>query len=132
MAFNLFKSFGKNKQFVSNKRYEENLQNQFLFNVETLEQLYKHGVSSEKEQKVEFFFYTDTLEKAQNLTNDLLNKGYEVQHGQSAGGNKLFVITGWTVKMQMDKQTLSEWSKHMCNVGYAHDCDFDGWGTYIE
>ena len=42
---------------------------------------------------------------------------------------KIFVITGWTSPIKMDENTVLNWTKDMCEVGYKYDCDFDGWGT---
>jgi len=117
------------KRFVSEKAFEKNVEQQMSWTPQTLEQLRKYGASPEKELKLEFFFYTNTADKAAALAGDLLKRGYEVKHGPSASDPKIQVITGWTTRMPMSDGAVLDWTKDMCTVGYAHDCDFDGWGT---
>ncbi len=97
-----------------------------------MDQLRKVGVTPDKELKLEFFFYTDTVDKAQILAAEIQKLKYSVQHDRSAGDSNLFVVTGWTIKMKMTDSIVAEWAKQMCELGYKFDCDFDGWGTSIE
>ena len=101
-------------------------------NGKTLEALRKYNVTEDKEKKVEYFFYTNTIQKAEAFSKELITQGYSVQHGQAAGEKRLFVITGWTTDMKMSLQVLSEWTKQMCELGHKFDCDFDGWGTNVD
>ena len=39
------------------------------------------------------------------------------------------MITGSTIKMNMNKDVILKWTKQMCETGYKFDRDFDGWGT---
>jgi hypothetical protein len=29
----------------------------------------------------------------------------------------------------MDEATVVQWTQEMCEAGFLHDCEFDGWGT---
>jgi hypothetical protein len=31
--------------------------------------------------------------------------------------------------MLMSNAVVSAWTREMCEIGFAHDCEFDGWGT---
>jgi regulator of RNase E activity RraB len=96
---------------------------------QVLDQLYKLNITEEKELKLEYFFYTNTLDKAEKFAKEIEKLNYSVEHGVSAGDKKLFIITGWTSKMKMSEDVVSNWTKQMCEIGYEFDCEFDGWGT---
>lgn len=122
----------KAKPFVSESAYNSNKSTQTQLTPQTLGQLRKLNVDEERALKLEFFFYTDTAEKAQALTTDLSNLGYETSNSLSASNSKEYVITGWTTKILMTDSCVGEWVNQMCELGYKHDCEFDGWGTTPE
>lgn len=95
----------------------------------TLDHLRSFGVPDETELRMEFFFYSKTMIKAEELASELRLLNYDVETGKSAGANNLFLITGWTIKMKMDNETVVHWAEEMCELGYEFDCKFDGWGT---
>ncbi len=120
------------KRFVSQKAFEENLAKQMAMTPQTLQQLRTYNVTEEKRRKLEYFFYTDTVEKADALAAALKNKNYEVEHRPSASDAKVHVVTGWTAEITMSDNAVLNWTKEMCALGFTHDCDFDGWGTNAE
>nr|WP_322623210.1 ribonuclease E inhibitor RraB [uncultured Flavobacterium sp.] len=122
----------KNKPFVSEVAYNSNKSMQAQLSPQTLGQLRKLNVGTESELKLEFFFYTNATEKAGKLATALTSLGYEVNHGASASNNKEYVITGWTTKIHMTDSSVGEWVNQMCDLGFKHDCEFDGWGTTPE
>jgi len=117
------------KKFVTQESFEKNLSSQLAMSPQTVAQLRNLNVTPEKELKLEFFFYTNTPEKAAALASDLTNKKYKVEHGPSASNKKIQVITGWTEKIGMSDANVAAWTKEMCELGFKHDCEFDGWGT---
>lgn len=96
---------------------------------QTLDHLRKISVDFDKELRLEYFFYTNTLEKAEHLVDEIRKLDYQVKHDVAAGDKNLFVVSGWTSKMKMDNEVVKQWTKQMCELGYQYDCDFDGWGT---
>ena len=82
-----------------------------------------------KKAKLEFFFYTNTSEKAAQLAEELKVLSYDVDFGESQGDQNLLIITGWTTKIKMDEQTILKWTADMTKLGYKYDAEFDGWGT---
>lgn len=120
------------RQFVSETTFISNRDKQMQMTPKTLAQLRKLNVPAEKELKLEYFFYTNTGDKAQQLAIEIGKLNYTVQHGVSAGDNKLFIVTGWTTKMKMADEVVKQWTKQMCELGYTFDCEFDGWGTEPE
>ena len=127
--FNFFKTKCNNGKFVSEKAFSENCENQILMTPQTLSQLRELNVTEDKELKLEFFFYTNTADKAEQLALEIQKLNYSVQHGISAGDKNLYIITGWTDKMKMSNEVVKQWAKQMCELGYKFDCEFDGWGT---
>ncbi len=117
------------KQFVSETAFNSNRDNQMQMTPQTLHQLRNLNVEDDKELKLEYFFYTNTAEKAVQFAAEIGKLNYSVHHGVSAGDKKLFIITGWTNKMKMSDEVVKLWTKQMCELGYKFDCEFDGWGT---
>lgn len=97
-----------------------------------LMQLRQHSISEAAQLSLEYFFYTNTDEKAKALAEELISLGYSAEYGPSAKDKSVFVITGWTTKIQLSQQVVEEWQNQMCDLGYKHDCEFDGWGTDIS
>lgn len=118
-----------NGQFVSKKAFRSNLEMQIQMTPQTLTQLRELNITADKELKLEFFFYTNTADKAEQLATEIGKLDYTVQHGVSAGDKKLFFVTGWTTKMKMADEVVEQWTRQMCEIGYKFDCEFDGWGT---
>jgi hypothetical protein len=96
---------------------------------QTLAHLRQYNVTPEQALKLEFFFYTNTARKASALAKALKELKYEVERRPSAPGEKIQLITGWSLPMLMREDVVIDWTKRMCTVGFENDCDFDGWGT---
>ena len=116
-------------RFLTQKAHERALSSQLQMTPETLSQLRTLGVGIERSLSLEYFFYTNTPAKAESLGSALLGLGYTPEIGPSASDKRQSVITGWTPRMPMGDAIVSSWTREMCELGYAHDCEFDGWGT---
>lgn len=116
-------------RFVTEDAFRQNTANQMKMAPLTLAELRKHGVGESSQLKLEYFFYTNAPEKAAALTAKMQSLGYQAEDGRSASGKKEYLITGWTDPIPMSVEAVVDWSRRMCEIGYAHDCDFDGWGT---
>jgi regulator of RNase E activity RraB len=127
--FDFLKPKSINGQFVSESAFNSNRDRQMQMTPQTLDQLRNLNVTADKELKLEYFFYTNTAEKAERLATEIEKLNYSVQYGVSAGDKKLFIVTGWTIKMKMSEEVVKQWTKQMCELGYRFDCEFDGWGT---
>jgi hypothetical protein len=42
------------------------------------------------------------------------------------------LITGRTTPLQMRAAILTDWTVRMCELGFLHDCEFDGWGRGVR
>jgi regulator of RNase E activity RraB len=116
-------------RFVSERAFHESLAKQLKTTPLILAQLRKLDVPPTRELKLEYFFYTNTREKAASLATDLEALGYQVEHGASAADKNQYLVTGWTTAMLMNEEVVSSWTRKMWEAGYAKDCEFDGWGT---
>lgn len=121
-----------NNRYVTEESFKNNIQKQVDMTPQTLDRLRKAGVSADKELKLEFFFYTNSDDKAKKLADALAKLSYSVEHRLAAESKTEFVITGWTTKMKMSEDVVKKWTKEMCQLGYKFDCDYDGWGTQPE
>ena len=99
---------------------------------QTLEQLRGYDVTSKSSLKLEYFFYTNSADKASAMTSVLEPLNYTASFQQIEPEDEIYVITGWTIPMRMDEPTVVGWTGEMCRLGYKHDCSFDGWGTNPE
>ena len=122
----------QSKRFVSEEAFETNLETQMAMTPQTLQQLRNYNIAPENRRQLEFFFYTNTVEKAVALAAELKDRNYEVDHRPSASNAKVQVITGWTTEITMSDAAVLDWTREMCTLGFKYDCDFDGWGTKAE
>ena len=120
---------GKDKKFISEKKFKSVLDSQVNMSGQTLSQLRNYDVDESKSLKLEVFFYTNTNEKAESLFQELTSLKYEAEYGSSADNPKILIITGWSIPIQMSEDIIKDWVSNMCHLGYTHDCEFDGWGT---
>ena len=109
--------------------HAKNLGKQTSGAAEILGQMRKGGVTADRELALDIYFYTDTGENASNLAAALNDKQYAVKHGPSVSDPKVFSVTGETTKMKMDETVVVDWAREMCELGFRHDCEFDGWGV---
>lgn len=117
----------KKKQFVSENEFTTNQDKQFRLSIESLVGLRDSGIEEEDQRMIDYFFYTDTLEKAQGLEEEIRKLGYIVNHGIASHNKNLFVVSGRTTPIKMMHESLSRWIAEMCQMGYKLDCGFDRW-----
>lgn len=120
---------GGDGRFRSDDAYARNRAGQLTMSPQVVAQLRKCGVTDESRLKLEYFFYTNTREKAGALAQELAQMGYAGGYDHSASDKKQFLVNGWTSPIKMDEKTVLDWTARMCDVGRKHDCEFDGWGT---
>lgn len=118
-----------NQKPVSEETSTSNYEKQIQITTQRINKLRKLNVTDDEQLKLEYFFYTDTLEKAAQLAAEMGKLKYAVSHGVSTGDKNLYIITGWTTRMKMSDEVVRKWINKMCETGYKYDCDFDGWET---
>lgn len=117
------------RRYFSETAFRENLSKQTAMSPQTIAVLRKHGVSSSAALKLDFFFYTDAEPKAEQLAGSLRALKYEVESKPSPSDARLIQISGRTTPIRMSEKDVVAWTREMCELGYKHDCKFDGWGT---
>ena len=99
-------------------------------NDKTLTQLIKYGVRFDSKLSLEFFFYTDSQDKANTLAIELKKLNYNIETvDKSQGDQNTWSVSGWSTPIKMDHISVTNWTEQMCKIGFNNDCDFDGWGT---
>ena len=119
-------------RFFSRKEMNDSMAVQPKLN-RSLFKIFKQYGGTKTESPVEFFFYSDTEDKANNLAIELVKLKYEV-YGIHAPANDIqdWSIIGATIPLLMNEQEMTKWCEAMNKLGYETDCRFDGWGTLIE
>jgi hypothetical protein len=97
-----------------------------------VQRLRELGVKDGQPLRLEFFFYAERAEAADALAMALQRDRYDVELGHAADKSGLFVVTGWTVPISVSPDAVNEWCDRMNDLGLAHNCEFDGWGTSPE
>ncbi|MFH7017279.1 ribonuclease E inhibitor RraB [Flavobacterium sp. FlaQc-47] len=129
---NFLKPKKKKQLFVSEIDFTANQDKQFRLLIESFLSLHDSSVQDENECKIDYFFYTDSLEKAQKLEKELRKMDYIVNYGIAIHDKSLFVISGRTIEIEMKHETVRKWVEEMCELGYNFDCSFDNWRIVEE
>jgi len=119
--------------FVSEERHRDHLDKMNEINARMLSDLGKYGVHDNSALSLNFYFVTDDSLKALGLAAELENTGYHTNpvHA-SPKDHTLWVITGNVASVSMDSSALNQWASSICEVGYKHDCEFQGWNPVSE
>jgi len=127
-----FLNVKKQKRYVSENDFAANQIRHVKQATESLVSLRDVAVEEEDEFKIDYFFYTDTLEKAQKLEEEIQSMNFIVNHGPASQNKNLFAISGRTLEIKMMHESLSKWVSEMCELGYKHDCNFESWQIVPE
>ena len=97
---------GGDGRFQSDDAYAQSRAKQLKMTPQTMAQLRKYEVTDRTQLKLEYFFYTNTKDKAEGLLRKLVGMGYTANSDHSGRNKKQFVVTGWTTPMKMDDETV--------------------------
>lgn len=122
----------KERRLVSENDFNANLVKHYRLATESLVSLRDAEVEEEDELKIDYFFYSDSLQKAEALEMEMQNIGYTVNYGITPNDKSSFIISGRTTEVRMMHESLSKWVAEMCEVGYKHDCNFESWEIVSE
>lgn len=127
-----FNSFRQNLYRFFSKEEKEQHSAVYPFLNKRIFKLSKRFKSKEPVEKgIEFFFYTDEMDKANNLVIELAQLGYEIYDVRPPTINELFSITGCNRTINFEEEEMTIWTEQMIALGYKCDCQFDGWGTLL-
>ncbi|MDO9352954.1 MAG: ribonuclease E inhibitor RraB [Solirubrobacteraceae bacterium] len=114
--------------------FEETVARQAAMTPQTWAVLQEHGVDSDTELKLDFFYDAPTEERATELVAFLrLETDYEVDvdFAQSAE-RRTWSVVGTTHPTAVTKEILQEWVRWMIAAGAEYgECRFDGWGASL-
>ncbi|WP_289661195.1 ribonuclease E inhibitor RraB [Flavobacterium panacagri] len=122
----------KEKRLVSENDFNANLVKHYRLATESLVSLRDAAIEEEDELRIDYFFYSDSLLKAEALEKEMQNMGYVVNYGIAPHDKNIFVISGRTTEIRMMHESLSKWVAEMSEIGYKHDCSFDCWEIVTE
>lgn len=129
----LFSFLKSNKRFVSEKQLQENIQNQQSMNEETLFEFSEYGIDENATRILEFYFFSNDVLMLEQLKNALQKLNYkELQLEKDPESKKHWALYGETNPMNMELNTINNWTKSLCEIGFEYDCEFDGWGAKME
>ena len=133
IALEMFNSFRKNLyRFFNKEDAAESSEMQPILNKRLFEILPQFKNDKTTESGIEYFFYTDEEEKANDLAIELKKLGYEIYEiSPPYEKTGQWSITGCTHTVEFNEEELTKWSEQMVQLGYDNDCKFDGWGTLL-
>jgi len=117
----------KQKRLVSVNDFNSSLGRHYRFATESLVTLRDTGVEEEDELKIDYFFYSDSPEKAQKLEKEIKKMDFIVNSEPAPHDKNLIVISGTTPSIKMMHESLSKWVTEMSELAFKHDCSFDSW-----
>ena len=126
----MFITFMEGSRFINRKEHYKKHLPQQKASQRALELFGQLSSESEPKKEVDFFFYTNTLAKANKLKHMLEGMSYEVFELHDTAGK--ISVTGTTCPIAIDEKSFLEWVDQMNDLGYSCDCDFDGWGMGSE
>ena len=121
----------RKKNYISEEELDEQLEMQEQLNAAVLSNIFSLSKDDVTTKELEFFFYTNDIDKANNLAIELYKLGYHVYGIEKNSINGEFSILGLTTQIDMDDEIVTKWSEQMCKMAFENDCRFDGWGTLI-
>jgi len=86
--FDFLKPKSNSGQFFCESAFNSTLGKQIQMTPHTLKNLRKSNVTVDTELKLEYFFYTNTEEKAAQLAREIEKLNYTVQHRDLVGNKK--------------------------------------------
>lgn len=120
----------ENERYITEADFNRNLQMRMQILPYLLAMIRRFKVTEDKMISLDFFFYTNTADKAQQLVTALKALSYYVKPYTFDEEEKTYEVTGWTNKMELTDDVIQAWVQQMSELGYKYDCEFDGWGTY--
>ena len=105
------------------------LEKQLLMTPVTWKTLQSHGVTEGTPLLIDLFWFAATEEAATSLATRL---SLELRAPPTVG----LVKDLWAVEAQYGPNAFSldsllSFVRRMCEIGFAHKCEFDGWGAQI-
>lgn len=108
---------------------DELLAKQLAMTKHTWQRLRSHGVNTNTEVRLDFFYNAPTRAAAAALEQLLQDEtDYDVR---VISNRDVWGIRGTTQPTRIDEQILLEWVDWMVTAGLQHNVVFDGWGAQV-
>lgn len=120
-----------NKPVVNEEQFEDSNEMQKTSVPIVMDIVRELGEKTSDDMVLEFFFYTNELSKAESLTAQLKTFGYAVAIDEQGKPGLNFSITGTTIPLPNEDEVIADWAGKISELGFVHDCEFDGWGTAV-
>lgn len=117
----------RKKQFISEVDFSTNRGRQSHLAIEKLVKLREANVEEEDVFRINYSFFAENPEKAQELAKALQYLNHAVEDKIAKTSKGLFVVKGKSIPVKMMHEVLRKWALDMCDLGYKYDCDFEGW-----
>jgi Regulator of ribonuclease activity B len=113
----------------------EHLAHQLAMNQVSWRTLQQHGVTTESELQLDFFYLAPGEHEATVLVAFLQSEtDYDVRLASRARGllkKKRWSVEGTTRPTKASQDMLDQWVTWMVGAGFEHGCTFDGWGAAV-
>jgi hypothetical protein len=118
---------------MRNAHYEDILAKQLAMNRPTWAALLKHGVTENRQLRLDFSYNARSHEAADKLCALLrAQTDYEVKvESDSSFLRRKWRVEGKTQNTAVSSAILEQWVTWMVSAGKEHSCEFDGWGTSV-
>ena len=115
-------------RFVTEEAFEENLEEQVTIAHFAMEHYTMIGQEPGTKLDVDFYFSTNTKEKAEIFLTEMTNRGFHLCLTTPRPPENLFGIVATKPKVVITEKSLAILAREMCKIGYIFDCSFDSWG----
>jgi hypothetical protein len=115
-------------RFVTEEAFEECLAEQSSIALYAMEHFMMLGQESGAKANVDYFYSTNTKEKADTLMAELANRGFRLSLSMPHPPEALFSIVATRLNVVITERNLILLAREMCKIGYIFDCSFDAWG----
>lgn len=114
-------------KYTTEQKLAENIKEQKVMNISSLNRLLKTGFQENEFQDFDFYFYSNEIDKLNLLGDELQQLGYNIDEIEESSEDSQFFISGTAPNIQLNLQQLNNWVERMCKIAYKYDCEFSGW-----
>jgi Regulator of ribonuclease activity B len=115
-------------RFVTEEAFEDSLEGQENIAFFALEHLALTGNEPGVRADVDFFFNTNTKEKADIFVTEMSKKGFHICLSTPRPPQFLFSLVVTKPNVVITEEGLTALAREMCKIGYIFDCLMEGWG----
>jgi hypothetical protein len=115
-------------RFVTEEAFEDCLEEQETIAQFAIEHYTMIGQEKGTELDVDFYFSTNTKEKAEIFLGEMAKRGFHGCLSTPRPPDNLYSVVLTKTKVAITENNLTILAREMCKIGYVFDCSFDSWG----